>query len=968
MAEMSESSLGWRLARFVIRRAYGIVALWLLFAITVYSTAPRWSSLALDGDFDYLPANMPSVSAERILNQAFPRDRARSQIAIVIGRDHQAFDSADELVALDLLRHLHHRLAEVLIQRSQSIDASLDDQRQQDRQNNLLDLARQSLDEALEIDESYFTKLQSTANRERVPVDSIRLIGAYWDRANLLQSLGDDTAAAPDFQAALTLDPDYAKRAIAIGQRDLQPWSSLLDILSWNDAVLGGRLLHPHSRLIILQSDAELAATHNIDFLAAVHTQINTSRRNHQELLRPGLDILATGSAAIGGESLTAAAAAIRYTELFTILSVLAILALVYRAPLLIAIPLLTIGLAVLVSLGSIAWLTDLSQRGWLPGFQMQVYTTSRIFLFVLLFGIGTDFCLFLIARVREEAHRWPWQVASINALAGVSSALVGSAMTTIVGLGMLWIAQFGKYHHTGPMIAICLFIGLMICLTLTPAVIYLLGPRVFWPQSIGGHAVDSQTPQRESRPISHPSPTRERGGHPSPTRERGTWPENPRELAPSLTRRARKGKARLAADSTGQPQGIWGWIAWQVTRAPGATLAVGITLLLIPAVHGYQHQDDVTYDISSQLDASAESRRGFRRLDEHFGTGEVAPTTVLMVRDEPLADKQLAELAKSLSIQLYDQPGVRAVRSADDPLGDFPPDRQMSLLSKDAWKRRALKTHRAAQGHFFSDEPQFAGRLVRLDVVLTGNPFEVATGRDVSMIGDWLRDLTQDADSPWADTEVFLAGTTPSIIDLRTVTQADHHRIRWAVIIAVFLVLVIVIRRVVLCGYLIATVMLSYFATLGLTLVFFQWLYGADYLGLDWKLPFFLFVILVAVGQDYNVYLVTRVLEEQHRRLGWLSALRFAVARTGGIITACGVVMAFTFFSMTASAWVPGLRHWLFGGEQDPQAMLKGIVELGFALGLGILIDTFYVRTILVPAFIAKTYRTDRSHPKPDA
>lgn len=919
------SAVGVTFARFVIRWARWLVALWLAFAIAVYSTSPSWDSLALDGDFDYLPADMASVAAERILNEAFPRDRARSQIAIVISRQRQTWDTADELVSLDLLRHLHHRLAEVLIQRAELDEPSLDGGRQQDRRSNLLDLARQSLDEALRIDGLYFDRLQTTERHDQIPVDSIRLIGAYWDRANLLQQLGDDNAAGPDLQAVLTLDPDYVQQATPVADRNLQAWSSLLDLLSWNDAVLGTRLLHPHSRLIILQSDAELAATHNIDFLQAVHQQIDASRQRHQPLLRPGLEILATGSAAIGGESLAAASAAIRYTELFTILSVLAVLALVYRAPLLIAIPLVTIGLAVLVSLGVIAWLTYLSQGGWLPGFEMQVYTTSRIFLFVLLFGIGTDFCLFLIARVREETFRWPWQTASVQALSGVSSALIGSATTTIVGLGMLWIAQFGKYHHTGPMIAICLFIGLVICLTLTPSLIYLAGPRVFWPQPIA-------------------RPPRANGG---------------RSALSSTPDGGRRAEQRL---------GGWGWVAWQVTRAPATTLVIGIGLLLIPAIHGYRHQDEVTYDVSSQLDASAESRRGFRRLDAHFGTGEVTPTTVLMVRQEPLEAKELSDLAKRLSVQLYAREGVRAVRSADDPLGDFPPDRPMGLLSSDAWKRRALKTHRAAQGYFFSDEPHYSGRLVRLDVVMAGNPFEVDTGRHVMALGNWLRDQTQDAESGWAGAEVYLAGTTPSIVDLRTVTQADHRRIQLAVIAAVFLVLVAVIRRVFLCGYLIATVMLSYYATLGLTLVFFRWLYGEDYLGLDWKLPFFLFVILVAVGQDYNVYLVTRVLEEQRRRRGWLSALRFAVARTGGIITACGVVMACTFFSMTASAWVPGLRDWLLGGGHDPQAMLKGIVELGFALGLGILIDTFYVRTILVPAFIAQTYRPESAESAPAA
>jgi len=259
---------------------------------------------------------------------------------------------------------------------------------------------------------------------------------------------------------------------------------------------------------------------------------------------------------------------------------------------------------------------------------------------------------------------------------------------------------------------------------------------------------------------------------------------------------------------------------------------------------------------------------------------------------------------------------------------------------------------------YFFSETPSHAGRLIRLDVVMEGNPFELQAARRVEGLDSWLRAESLLVDSPISGSKVLLAGTTPSIIDLRNVTADDHRRIKFAVVVVVFAVLVLVIRRVVLCGYLMFTVLLSYYATLGLTILFFQSLLGEDYLGLDWKLPLFLFVILVAVGQDYNVYLVTRIVEEQNLGPGWLSALRRAVARTGGIITACGLVMAGTFFSMTASAWFPSIRAWLTGSPPTTEGTLRGIVELGFALGLGVLLDTFYVRTLLVPSFVAATQR----------
>jgi len=891
-----------RFAQFVVAHAKLILVLWFVGAVLIRGTSPDWSSLALDGDFDYLPAEMPSVVAENVLDVAFPANRPRSQVVLVLAREDQAFDSGDELVSLDLLRRLHHRLAEVLLGRAQQLSLGGEEQAAE-RSEPLLVRARESLDEAIRIDEQYFEVLQKFAGRQRISEVSIRLTLAYWDRANLLQKLGETDAAGPDMQAALILDPEIAQHAVPLEQRELSAWSSLLDLLSWNDRVLGSRLRQPRARLIVLQSDAELAATHNIEFLEAIQALTASVRSAHASVTGPELEILATGSAAIGGETLRAARDSLRYTEWFTVLMVLLILALVYRSPLLIAVPLVSIGLAVAVSTGLIAWLTLGSRDGWLPGLDLQIFTTSRIFIFVILFGAGTDYCLFLISRLREEAARWPWKVAVTRSLAGVSSALLGSALTTVIGLATLWIASYGKYHYTGPVIAVCLLIGLLVSITLTPAILLLLGPKLFWPWSV-------RADERVATPLG---------------RQIGT-----------------------------PPSGLWGLIALRLTNRPVLTLVAGFALLLLPAGYGWVHEGDVTYDISSQLAPSAESRRGLRLLDTHFGMGEVNPTTILVIRDQRVDANTLNEDAKLLAHMLYELPGVHAVRSADDPLGDFPPDRAMGLLSADAWKRRALKTHRIARGYFFSEAPQYTGRLMRLDVVMTGDPFDVRTSENVTAMGDWLRAKTREPDSRWQGAEVLLAGTTPSIVDLRSVTLEDHRRIKIAVVVAVFVVLLVIIRRVILCAYLIVTVLLSYFATLGLTILFFRWSYGDEYLGLDWKLPLFLFVILVAVGQDYNVYLVTRILEEQRRPGGWLSALRRAVARTGGIITACGLVMAGTFLSMTASAWFPMVQRFFGGDVPQDQATLRGMVELGFALGLGVLVDTFYIRTILVPAFVA--------------
>lgn len=896
-----------RWSRWTLNRAPWVLCGWLLLTVVIRIAAPSWSDVAYDGDFEYLPDEMSSVAGGHLLDDAFPGDRSRSQIVLVLARDNAKFNKNDEIVGLDLLRRLYHRLAEVSWQRAFENGYQGGPPVEGAAWASWIQLTRDALDQSIAADELFYDLLD-----ERVPDDAAtiyepRMAIAHWDRGKLLEAWGEsEESVGEDFEAALVLMPELPTTATDIKDRSLDPWKPLLDVLSWNDPVIGSKMRREQARLAILKLSSELAATGNIATVEAIQELTAEVLDYSARFTEPGLELLTTGSAAIGGETLTAARDAIRYTEWITVAMILLILAAVYRAPLLVLIPMVSIGVAVLVSTSLVLLLTDWSITGIVPFLDIRIFTTSRIFIVVILFGAGTDYCLFLISRLREEAAKADWPEACENALSGVMGALLGSALTTVVGLAMLWIADFGKFHHTGPIVAICLLVGLLVCTTLTPAMLRLAGPAVFWPTKVK---------------LVGPQP-------------------------PSLLPLDRFNRRWIPAE-------LWSWIALMLTRRPAATLGIGLFLLLIPAGFGFQHEDSVTYDLSSQLNHSAPSRRGLRLLQRHFDIGEITPVTVLLLRKKDTPRKEFEKQIQSLSEKIYTVQGVSTVRTAADPLGDFPPDRDMGLLSKDAWRRRALRNHRVAQQYFFSSLPKFENRLARLDVTIDGDPFSIGTANIVTKVGQFVEYQTGVEGSKWQDATVLLTGTTPSIIDLRSVTLQDNRKIKIAVVLAVFAVLVLVIRRVWLCIYLIITVLISYYATLGLTLLFFQRAYGDDFVGLDWKLPLFLFVILVAVGQDYNVYLVTRIVEEQ-RKMGWLAAIRKAVAKTGGIITACGLVMAATFFSMTASAWFPPIAAWLGLPNTNSGPALRGIIELGFALGLGVLIDTFYVRTILVPSAVA--------------
>jgi RND superfamily putative drug exporter len=180
--------------------------------------------------------------------------------------------------------------------------------------------------------------------------------------------------------------------------------------------------------------------------------------------------------------------------------------------------------------------------------------------------------------------------------------------------------------------------------------------------------------------------------------------------------------------------------------------------------------------------------------------------------------------------------------------------------------------------------------------------------------------------------------GITSFTADLAQVHERDRWRVNTLVLLGILAILIAVVRSLGWAIYLLATVLLNYFVTLGAV----SWL-GTFWLGTelgvtDWKVPYFLFVILVAIGEDYNIFLMSRIREEQRRR-GAVQGIVHALARTGATISICGLIMAGAFSTMILSKLVT-------------------LTQLGLALAIGVLLETFVVRPILVPAALLWWYR----------
>ena len=180
-------------------------------------------------------------------------------------------------------------------------------------------------------------------------------------------------------------------------------------------------------------------------------------------------------------------------------------------------------------------------------------------------------------------------------------------------------------------------------------------------------------------------------------------------------------------------------------------------------------------------------------------------------------------------------------------------------------------------------------------------------------------------------DESILVGGTTAVFFDTDVAARHDNRTVIPVVLLLITLILGLLLRSIVSAVLLLGTVVLSYFATLGVCALVFNHVFG--FAGGDASFPLFAFIFLVALGIDYNIFLMTRVREESGK-LGTRKGVIKGLTVTGSVITSAGIVLAATF-------GVLGILPLVF------------LAQLGFAVAFGVLLDTIIVRSILVPALV---------------
>ncbi len=917
---LSSSLISW-LSHCLTQRWYWFVFGWIALTIGLRLTSPAWESVVKDGDFEFLPAESPSRVGLAALRRAFPEDKAKSQMVLLFATMDGPATTQDKCTTLDVARRLTCSTAQIHLARL------LNDTEHLDPRDPAVERLKHQIDSAFEFDAQWFDMVRSIAGAES-DLGNRRLIEVFELRRDYAIAINDQEMANTELQTLSTLN-DQSQRSLTSEKKplllDLEVHESIEDVWTWNDPVLSNKLGidNPSAKLLALQIREEFMAVQNVKIMQSLQNVIDDCRRLTEEAssvqktqgdqAKPASDqnrfrIEITGPAAVGADLISAAKASVSRSESYAIIAIILTLLIIYRSPLLVFLPLLTIGIALSVSTSLLSIAAYLSSTTTWFGSMIELYATTRVFLVVLIFGIGTDLTLFLIVRCREgyfqngDSH---WRPTIATSWQNVLHAIIGSGLTTTIGLSMMAFSSFAKFKYSGIAISIALLVTLAVCITFPTAAMAGMGPIAFWPRRKRASALN---PQAESEDMN---------------------------LAKHVSASER----------------FWRWLASWVIGRPGFILLASLAFLFVPAVVGFLKMNSVTYNLVGELSADATSRKGQKLVEQFFPNTETSSITLCVIAATNFQDDQDLRHAIELYRKQLFEPGVTAVQALTDPLGEFPPDRSMSLLSSGAWRRRMLQRHPLTLQKYVSRTSELSLRAARFEIVMRADPFSDEAAKILERVTRQTESISQNPDGEWFESRAAISGTTAGIVDLKYVTQRDESRVQLLVVLSVLGVILVLTKRFELSVYLMLTVLLSYLATLGVTYYLFRLLYGVDYEGLDWKVPLFLFVILVAVGQDYNIYLTSRVLEEQ-RKSGQRQGLMDAFVSTGGIITSCGLIMFSTFAAMC----IGGID---FQGVSASTSQwhvpaLRGINELGFALSFGVLLDTFVIRTIVVPAYLA--------------
>ena len=633
-----------------------------------------------------------------------------------------------------------------------------------------------------------------------------------------------------------------------------------------------------------------------------------------------------TGSAAIYHDTEVSSMDDVKKIDPATILLILILIGLFFRSVISATTPPIVIGFAYAITLTVMLGLAQV----------MSIYYITSTIVLVSMLGAGCDYCIFIMARYREEMKSGKNHHDSLKESimwAGESITISGCAV--IIGFGTMSICSYEMISAMGLVMAIGIVFALLAALTLIPAIIAVIGERIFWPSEVE------------------------------------TYKEGSKAMDGNYGKMSRFGARYFKASSSFALKHAW-------------TIVVAAILITVPLAY-------VATTHSSSFDsiavmADSESKSGVNSIVDNADGGILMPTYVVLEANQNVANLESFDVDTSLmgkdygiitlgildwdNIQYLGHVGALAgsLQTESDNIGSVTgliywnaitdPDEKNQLLSSLTEEIRMLVMGIAYMDdsdwdnltfyyeHFEEIEISNRGQVIdyilnymtgtlslshegvqyiKMTVMMADVP---TSDKSMNTIGD-IRDIiseNKDADLIGA---TYVTGSTAIIYDVSQVVSGEFVLIEILVMVLIFILLFFVMKSYLTPLRAILTIVMSIVWTLGLTYFLF-----VDVLATPvyWILPIILFVICLGLGMDYDILLTTRIRENVAKGMSNDDAIVHALESTGAVITICGIIMSSAFGTLMLSS----------------SPMLQ---QFGFALWFAILVDALVVRTYLVPA-----------------
>lgn len=589
--------------------------------------------------------------------------------------------------------------------------------------------------------------------------------------------------------------------------------------------------------------------------------------------------------------------------------TVFIILVLVYRSPIL---PFVTLSAAVIALCAAIVVVYYLAKAD-----VVTINGQVQGILFILVIGAATDYALLYVARFKEELLRskTSWQATKKTWRASVEP-ISAAGGTVILGLLCLLVSMLASNQALGPVGAIGIAFSIVVALTYLPAMLLLLGRFAFWP----------------TKPVYSAKP---------PRKQHAFW-------------------EKVAAFVVRYPRRVW----------------VGVSVTLVVACLGVIQLNANGVPQDELILGDSEARRGQAILEKHFSEGAGSPVRIYVNENDrneaillldsiegiegvslvssdgsskPIG-KQRAEII-SAAEQKIDRDREQSLQELRSSITQIVRERMGESVASDqiieSSYRQAAQQIPSTQsiveetGLLRSVEAKVVDDHVMLEATIAQNP----NSQDAQqLVADIREELAQK------DIVADVGGVTATQLDTLSASTRDLLVIIPLILGLITVVLMALLRAIVAPLILVVTTVLSFGATLGVAALLFNNVW--EFVGADPWVVIFGFVFLVALGIDYNIFLMTRVREEVQLH-GTRKGVVRALVVTGGVITSAGIVLAATFAAL-------GVIPIMF------------LAQIAFIVAFGVIIDTLIVRSLLVPALTleidrlmwwpSKLWRTDKS------